>query len=74
MLSGPAAGLAGDLLATRRRRFDIDRTREIVDAATYGASRLRQAPGAAHDQRDDENQEKMRGLDNFADHGLESTA
>lgn len=46
----------------------VDRALEVVDAATDGAAHLGQPLGAQNHQRDHENQEKMRGLENVTDH------
>jgi hypothetical protein len=73
-LSGAAVFVAGDLLVTRLVMLAIDRALEVMDAAAYGAACLGQPLWSEHKQRDHENQEKMCGLDNVADHVLESTA
>jgi hypothetical protein len=73
-LSAPAAFVAGDLLAMGLVMLAVDRAPEIMDAAAYGAACLGQPLRSEHKQRDHENQEKMRGLDNVANHVLESTA
>jgi hypothetical protein len=63
----------GDLGGEGALRFipeiAIDRTPEVVDAATDRAPHLGQSLGPEHDQRDDENKEQMRRLENVTDHG-----
>ncbi len=46
----------------------VDRTLEVMDAATDRTSNLGQPLGSKDDQRDHKNQEKMCGLENVTDH------
>jgi hypothetical protein len=72
-LAGRLGGLGADDLLGLIMVLAVDRALEVVDAASNGTPDLGQPLRSEHDERDDENQEEMRWLENVADHGLEST-
>jgi hypothetical protein len=53
--------------------FTVDRVLEVVNATTDRTTYLREPLRTEHQQRDHENEKKMRGLENVTDHDEETT-
>ena len=51
----------------------VDRVLKVVNATTNCTTYLREPLGTEHQQRDHENEKKMRGLENVTDHDEETT-
>jgi hypothetical protein len=51
----------------------VDRVLEVVNATTNRTSNLRESLRSEHQQRNHENEKKMRGLKNVTNHGEETT-
>jgi hypothetical protein len=53
--------------------FTVDRVLEVVNATPNRTSYLREPLRSEHQQRNHENEKKMRGLENVTDHDEETT-
>jgi hypothetical protein len=72
-LAGRLGSLGAHDLVVRLHMLTVDRVLEVVNATTNRASDLREPLRSEHQQRDHENEKKMRGLKNVTDHDEETT-